>query len=64
MNTIFAQNTWDENNLITKKDIINEKFECNIFINENKLIDNMRVQNKNNICINLKKNIHLSVLLL
>ena len=55
MNTIFIKNTWDENKLITKKDIINPKFECDIFINENKLLDNMRVQKNNNICINLRQ---------
>ena len=56
MNTIFIQNRWDENKLITKKDIINPKFECDIFINENKLLDNMKVKIYNNICINLKQN--------
>ena len=40
MNTIFLKNTWDENKLINKRDLINDKFECDIFINENKLIDN------------------------
>ncbi len=54
MNTIFLKNTWDENKLISKWDLINDKFECDIFINENKLIDNMRVQNKNNIFIHFK----------
>ena len=55
MNTIFIKNTWDENKLITKKDIINPKFECDIFINENKLLDSIRVQKNNNICINLRQ---------
>ena len=49
MSTIFLQNIWDEDKLITKKHIINERFECDIFINENKLLNNMRVQKKNNI---------------
>ena len=56
MNAIFVHNKWEENKLITKKDIINPKFECEIFINENKLIDSMTVQKINNICINFNKN--------
>ena len=56
MNEIFLHNKWEENELITKKDIINPKFECEIFINENKLIDSMIVPKINNICINFNKN--------
>ena len=44
MNTILVQNKWEENKLITKKDIINSNFECEIFINENKLLDSMTVK--------------------
>ena len=56
MNTILVQNKWEENKLITKKDIINSNFECEIFINENKLLDSMTVKKINNICINFNKN--------
>ena len=56
MNAIFVHNKWEEDKLMTKKDIINPKFECEIFINENKLIDSMTVQKINNICINFNKN--------
>jgi len=49
MKTIFAKNIWKENRVITKKDLINEKFECDIYINENKLTDNMLINKENNI---------------
>ena len=49
MKTIFGKNIWTENKAITKKDLINEKFECDIFINEKKLTDNMIINKENNI---------------
>ena len=49
MKTIFAKNVWTENRAITKKDLINPKFECDIFINEIKLNDNMTINGENNI---------------
>ena len=49
MRTIFAKNIWTESRPITRKELINEKFECDIFINENKLTDNMTINRENNI---------------
>ena len=49
MKTIFPKNIWTENRAITKKDLINQNFECDIFINENKLTDNMIINKENNI---------------
>ena len=49
MNAIFVKNIWKENRAITKKDLINEKFDCDIFINEIKLLDNLKVNQENNI---------------
>ena len=56
MSTIFAKNIWEKNNQITKKDLINEKFDCDIFINEIKLSDNMTVNRENNITYIFHKN--------
>ena len=47
METILAKNSWKYDRAITKKDLINPKYECNIFINENKLIDNMVIKGEN-----------------
>ena len=55
MNTIFAKNIWKENRAFTKKDLIHENFECDIFINENKLTDNMIIKKENNITYVFKK---------
>ena len=55
MNTIFAKNNWKENRAITKGDLINTKFECDIFINENKLTNNMIINRENNITYVFKK---------
>ena len=49
MKTIFAKNIWTENRAITERDLINYKFECDIFINEIKLNDNMTINRENNI---------------
>ena len=48
MKTIFAKNIWEENKAIYKKDLINEKFECDIFVNE-KLLKDGTIVNKENI---------------
>ena len=56
MNAIFAKNIWKENRPITKKDLINEKFDCDIFINEIKLSGNMTVNQENNITFIFNKN--------
>ena len=55
MKTIFAKNIWTENRAITKGDLINTKFECDIFINENKLTDNMIINRENKITYVFKK---------
>ena len=52
---IFAKNIWTENRPIPKKDLIGNKFECDIFINENKLTDNMIINKEKNITYILKK---------
>ena len=56
MNAIFAENIWKENRPITKKYLINEKFDCDIFINEIKLSGNMTVNQENNITYIFNKN--------
>ena len=56
MNAIFAENIWKENRPITKKYLINEKFDCDIFINEIKLSGNMTVNQENNITFIFNKN--------
>ena len=56
MNAIFAKNIWKENRPITKKDLINEKFDCDIFINEIKVSGNMTVNQENNITFIFNKN--------
>ena len=62
MNTIFAKNIWTENRAISKGDLINRKFECDIFINEKKLTDNMIINKENNITYVFKKNIMILVI--
>ena len=52
---IFAKNIWTENRPINKEDLIDNKFECDIFINENKFTDNMIINKENNITYILKK---------
>ena len=49
MKIIFAKNVWTKNRAITKEDLINRKFECDIFINEIKLTNNMTINRENNI---------------
>ena len=57
MSLIFAKCIWiDENRKITKKDLINERFECDIFINEKKLTGNNKCKKKNRITYLFKKN--------
>ena len=55
MKTIFAKNICTQNRAITKGDLINIKCESDIFINENKLTDNMIINKENNITYILKK---------
>ena len=58
MSLIFAKCIWiDENRKITKKDLINERFECDIFINEKKLSGNNKCKKKIVLLIFLKKTI-------
>ena len=53
---IFAKNIWEVNKKITKKDLINPKFDCDIFINEIKFSENIKLNKETNIVYaNLKK---------
>ena len=56
MKTIFAKNIWTKKRAITKEDLINPEFECDIFINEIKLNDNMKIKRENNITYVFKNN--------
>ena len=56
MNVIYAKNIWDNNNKIQKKDLINEFFDCEIFINNIAFSNNMNLNKNNDIYIKLKKN--------
>ena len=56
MSIIYAKNKWEEDTNITKKDIINiEKFDCDIFINEVKFYEGIKINKENNICIKFNK---------
>ncbi len=56
MSTIFAKNVWKANIPITRRDLINDKFDCDIFINEIKLTADMWVNRENNITYFFHKN--------
>ena len=49
MSIIFAKNIWEVNKKITKKDLINPKFDYDIFINEIKFSENIKLSKENNI---------------
>ena len=50
MDVIFAKIILkEEGKLITKKDLINEGFDCEIFVNEVRFVDNMRLNKDNHI---------------
>ena len=56
MSILFAKNIWEVNKKITKKDLINPKFDCDIFINEIKFSENIKLSKENNIVYtNFKK---------
>ena len=44
----------EENKTITKKDLINENFDCDIIMNEIKFSNNMTLKNENNIIYTFK----------
>ena len=55
MSVIFAKNIWEENKAISKSDLINPKFECDIFVNDIKYSENMKINKENKIKYIFKK---------
>ena len=50
MDVIFAKIILkEEGKVITKKDLINVKFDCEIFVNEIRFVDNMKLKKDNHI---------------
>ena len=50
MDVIFAKIILkEEGKLITRRDLINEGFDCEIFVNEVRFVDNMRLKKDNHI---------------
>ena len=50
MDVIFAKIILkEEGKVITRKDLINEGFDCEIFVNEVRFVDNMRLNKDNHI---------------
>ena len=56
MSFIKIKNIWKEDRNIKKGDIINEKFNCDIFINDIKFSENMEIKEENDICIKFHEN--------
>ena len=58
MDVIFAKiNLNEEGKVITKKDLINEGFDCEIFVNEIRFTNNIKLKKDNHIIYIFKKNI-------
>ena len=58
MDEIFAKiNLNEEGKVITKKDLINEGFDCEIFVNEIRFTNNIKLKKDNHIIYIFKKNI-------
>ena len=56
MDVIFAKIILnEEGKTITKKDLINERFDCEIFVNEVRFINNIKLKKDNHIIYNFKK---------
>ena len=57
MDVIFAKIILEdeEEKVITKQDLINEGYDCEIFVNENRLADNMILKKDNYIIYILKQ---------
>ena len=50
MDVIFAKiNLKEEGKMITKKDLINEKYDCEIFVNEIRFINKIKLKKENHI---------------
>ena len=50
MDVIFAKIILkDEGKIINKRDLINDGFDCEIFVNENRFLNNMKLKKENNI---------------
>ena len=56
MSFIKIKNIWKEDRNIKKSDIINEKFNCDIFINDIKFSENMEIKEENDIFIKFHEN--------
>ena len=49
MSIIFGKINWKEESPITKGNLINLKYYCDIYINEKKLVGNMTIDGEKNI---------------
>ena len=49
----------EESKTITKKDLINEKFDCDIIINEKRFSNSMTLTKENSVIYIFKKNIQI-----
>ena len=56
MNEIKIKNIWKQERNIKKEDIINERFNCDIFINDIQFSENMKINEENDICIKFQEN--------
>ena len=57
MDVIFATIELDEDDkIISRRDLINDGFDCEIFVNQVRLVDNIQLKKENNIVYIFKSN--------